>query len=459
MFLIKNGFIMENQPRNGQWSSYLGFIFATTGAAVGLGNIWKFPYIVGENGGGAFVFVYLVCILFIGVPLMMAEIMLGRAGKKNPALSMRLLSVKQGSSKQWQWVGLLGIIASVIILSYYSVIAGWALEYVIIALKGAFNGQTASQIDRLFENLVASPYQLAFWHTLIIVFTIAVVAMGVEKGLERAVKFLFPAMLALLLIIVGYSMSTHFFAQGIDFLFYPDFSKLTPNGVLCAVGHAFFTLSLGVGSIMIYGAYLPDHISVAKSAVFIAAADTLIALVAGLAIFPIVFAHGLMPSAGPGLIFKSLPLAFGHMPYGAFFGGLFFIMLVFAAFTSTISLLEPGVSYLRDTFKLSRVKAAFCCGFTIWLLGFFTIFSFNIWSNVKTFGHTFFELFDILTANFMLPITGILIAVYTGWVYKEAKANCDISHKSCFFIWRFCLRYITPTAITLIFLKLALGVI
>lgn len=450
---------MDSQQQNGQWSSYLGFIFATTGAAVGLGNIWKFPYIVGENGGGAFVVVYLFCVLFIGVPLMMAEIMLGRAGKKNPALTLKNLALKQNSSKHWQWVGGIGILASVMILSYYSVIAGWALEYVLFAIKGTFNGLSASQIDTLFEELMASPYTLAFWHTLIIVCTLAVVAMGVEKGLERAVKFLFPAMLSLLLIIVGYSMGTHFFAHGLEFLFFPDFSKLTPTGVLSAVGHAFFTLSLGVGTIMIYGAYLPDHISIAKSAVFIAAADTLIALVAGLAIFPIVFSHGLVPSAGPGLIFKTLPLAFGHMPYGGSFGTLFFVMLVFAAFTSTISLLEPSVAWLMDTFGLSRVKASFSCGFVIWGLGFFTIFSFNIWSKLKFLGHTFFELFDIITANFMLPITGLLIAIFTGWLYKEARLNSDISHEKCFIVWRFCLRFITPVAIVLIFLKLALGVI
>lgn len=445
--------------KQGQWSSQLAFILATAGSAVGLGNIWKFPYIAGENGGGAFVLIYLLCVLFIGIPLMMAEITLGRAGKKNPATTMKTLALKEGKSSIWQWVGLLGIASSVIILSYYSVIAGWATEYVFFSMQGLFNGQSTEQISKLFDDLIASPYQLAFWHTVVIASTLAVVAMGVEKGIERAVKFLFPSMFALLLVIVGYAMNTGFFTHGLNFLFYPDFSQISANAVLSAMGHAFFTLSLAVGTVMMYGAYLPHQVSIVKSTFYIALADTLIALLAGLAIFPIVFSHGLMPGAGPGLIFKTLPLAFGQMPYGTFIGTVFFVMLVFAAFTSTISLLEPSVSWLMEVFGFSRVKSAFICGAFIWLLGFLTIFSFNIWADVKVLGHTFFDLFDIITANFMLPLTGLFIALFSAWFYKGLQKACDIKAAWLFKAWRFSLGVVTPIAILFVFCHVALGVI
>lgn len=454
-FLPFNQWLMkdDNTPQ-GQWSSSLGFILAASGAAVGLGNIWKFPYIAGENGGGAFVLVYLFCVVFVGVPLMMAEVMLGRAGKKNPELSFKKLASRSGVSKQWRFVGFMGIVASILVLSYYSVIAGWAMQYVLEALKGSFYQQSSQGIDKLFETFISSPYEVGFWHTVIMVATIGIVAMGVEKGLERAVKFMFPSMLALLLIIVGYSMNTGYFAHGLTFLFYPDFTKITAQGVLTAVGHAFFTLSLAVGTIMMYGAYLPRHVSIVKTSFAIAIADTLIALVAGLAIFPIVFSHNLTPSAGPGLIFKSLPLAFGHMPYGTFVGSVFFIMLVFAAFTSAISLLEPSVAWLVETFHIKRVKAAYIMGFIIWILGFATVFSFNIWQQVTFLGHNLFNFLDNLTANYMLPIGGLLTAIFAAWKYKESKQELELDNTLSYKLWHYSLGFLTPIAIVLVFLNL-----
>lgn len=445
--------------KQGQWSSYWTFILATAGAAVGLGNIWKFPYIAGENGGGAFVLIYLFCVCIIGIPLMMAEVMLGRAGGHDPKHSMSVLVRRYHASKLWQGVGVMQILAGFLILSYYSVIAGWAAAYVLKASSGTFLSADVAHIDQLFERFISNPYQLAFWHTVVIASTIGVVAMGVEKGIERAVVYMFPAMLALLLIIVGYSMSTGYFAKGLSFLFAPNFSELTAHGVLVAVGHAFFTLSLATGSIMMYGAYLPKSISIPKTSFYIALADTFIALLSGLAIFPIVFANGLQAGAGPGLIFKSLPLAFGHMPYGVFFGSLFFIMLLFAAFTSAISLLEPSVAWAVHRFKISRTKASFFIGSLIWLLGFATVFSFNIWRHVKIFGLNCFDFLDSLTANYMLPLGGLFVALFAAWVMKDSYSELHMAKKSLSFkLWHFALGIIAPIAIILIFLS-AIGLL
>lgn len=448
----------DMSSKQGQWSSYLTFILATSGAAVGLGNIWKFPYIAGENGGGAFVLIYLVCITVIGLPLMMAEVMLGRSAGLDPQMTMKALAQRYKASKYWSWLGAMMVLAGFLILSYYSVIAGWALSYVFKAAAGNFTNGTAAHIDGLFATFINSPYELAFWHTVIMTATIGVVAMGVEKGLEKSVTYLLPTMVVLLLFVVGFSINTGYFGKGLSFLFAPDFSKITAHGVLVAVGHSFFTLSLATGSIMMYGAYLPRHISIAKTSFYIALADTGIALLAGLAIFPIVFSNGLEPGAGPGLIFKTLPLAFGHMASGSLFGMIFFVMLVFAAFTSAISLLEPTVAWLVDRYDFSRSRASFLAGFCIWLLGFPTVFSFNIWQHVKILGLDFFAFLDALTANFMLPIGGMLTAIFAAWIMKDAAKELEINKDELGYkLWHICLGYVTPVAIAIVFLN-AIGV-
>ncbi|MGD2056519.1 MAG: sodium-dependent transporter, partial [Gammaproteobacteria bacterium] len=316
---------------HGQWSSRLAFILAATGSAVGLGNIWKFPYIAGENGGGAFVLIYLVCIAVIGIPIMMAEVMIGRRGRQSPINTMRTLAAEEHASPHWQWLGWAGMLGGFLILSFYSVIAGWALAYVFRAGSGVFTGLTADGVQSIFTNLVSEPERLLAWHTIFMVMTMLVVARGVSHGLERAVRLLMPALFVLLVVLVGYAWNSGAFEQGLEFLFRPDFSSITANGVLIAMGHAFFTLSLGMGAIMVYGSYLPDNASIAKTSIAVSLMDTLVALLAGMAIFPIVFANGLEPDSGPGLIFQTLPIAFGHMEGGAFFGMLFFILLVFAA--------------------------------------------------------------------------------------------------------------------------------
>ena len=342
---------------HGEWSSRWAFVLAATGSAVGLGNIWKFPYITGENGGGAFVLVYLISIGLIGIPIMMAEVMLGRRGRLSPINTMRKLAKAGGHSRHWQWLGWAGVLTGFLILSYYSVIAGWALSYTTRAALGEFTGADAGVIKNMFTDFISSPLALLGWHTLFMVMTMFIVSRGVRGGLEKAVKLLMPALFILLVLLVGYAVNTGAFARGVEFLFYPDFGSIGWNGILIAMGHAFFTLSLGMGSIMVYGSYLPKNISIAKTTFLIAGADTLVALMAGLVIFPIVFANELHAGSGPGLIFQTLPIAFGQMWGGLFFGTLFFILLVFAAWTSAISLIEPAVAWLVENHNMTRRKA------------------------------------------------------------------------------------------------------
>lgn len=450
----------ERESIHGLWTSRWAFILATTGAAVGLGNIWKFPYIAGENGGGAFVLVYLACIALIGVPLLVAEVMIGRRGRQNPAGSMFSAAQDSSSQTQWYWVGFASILAGFLILSYYSVIAGWACDYVFQALLGHFKGKSPQEIDGIFTALVSSPWRLLFWHSMIMLCTVGVIIAGIEHGIERSIRYMFPTMLVLMLIIVLYSVRTGYFGHGLSFLFHPDFHKISANGVLIALGHAFFTLSLATGSIMMYGAYLPRDISIPKTSMFIAAADTFIALIAGLAIFPIVFANGLEPGAGPGLIFKTLPIAFGRMHFGTVFATIFFLMLVFAAFTSAISLLEPTVAWLIERLKTTRTKASILAGSFIWLLGLGSAFSFNLWQNKRLFGLTFFELLDYLTANIMLPLGGLMIAVFAAWFYRRdfILSELNMGNGIVFLTWRGLLGVVAPVAITFVFLH-AIGLL
>lgn len=451
---------------HGQWSGRLAFILAATGSAVGLGNIWKFPYIAGENGGGAFVLIYLVCIAVIGIPIMMAEVLIGRRGRQSPINTMRDLAAEEGASRYWQLLGWAGVVAGFLILSYYSVIAGWALAYVFRAASGLFTGLTADGVQSIFNNLISEPERLLAWHTIFLVMTMVIVARGVRSGLEKAVEFLMPALFVLLLILIGYAWNSGHFQQGVEFLFKPDFSKISAYGVLTAMGHAFFTLSLGMGAIMVYGSYLPDRVSIAKTSIAISLADTAVALLAGMVIFPIVFANSLEPGAGPGLIFQTLPIAFGHMDYGAFFGMLFFVLLVFAAWSSAISLIEPAVAWLVENRGYTRIYASVVAGVATWLFGLLTVFSFNIWSDFKPLAigvfadMTLFDLLDYLTANIMLPLGGLLIAVFAVWQMSRQSSMEELRMGERFFypLWRFLVRYITPIAVIIVFLN-AIGLI
>lgn len=444
---------------HGEWSSRFTFILAATGSAVGLGNIWKFPYITGENGGGAFVLVYLLCVLAIGIPIMIAEIMMGRRGRQSPINTMQFLAEEASADKRWHFLGWMGVLAGFLILSYYSVIAGWALSYVLKAFLGSFSGGDSEHIKSLFDQFIASPWQLIFWHTVFMVATMVIVARGVSGGLEKAVRFLMPALFVILLLLVGYAMTTGFYEQGLEFMFDPDFSKIDGDAILTAMGHAFFTLSLGMGAIMVYGSYLPKHVSVAQTALYIAGADTIVALLAGMAIFPIVFANGLEPGSGPGLIFQTLPIAFGNMTAGWLFGVMFFVLLVFAALSSSISLIEPAVAWLVENKDMSRRTASIWSGIVTWLVGVAVAFSFNIWSEITVFDKSVFDLLDYLTANLMLPIGGFCIAVFSGWVMKKEHSQEELELFGLTYdLWHYLVKFIAPAAVFIVFLHV-LGVL
>ncbi|RDH80771.1 MAG: sodium-dependent transporter [endosymbiont of Galathealinum brachiosum] len=454
---------------HGQWSSRTAFILAATGSAVGLGNIWKFPYITGENGGGAFVLVYLICIAAIGIPIMMAEVMLGRRGRQSPVNTMAALAAEEGRPASWALLGWLGVVAGFLILSYYSVIAGWALSYVFRTASGLFSGATADGVSSIFTNLVSNPESLLAWHTIFMVATMVIVSRGVKHGIEKAVTYLMPALFVLLIILLFYSMSTGYFSQGLEFMFSPDFSKLTPGSVLVAMGHAFFTLSLGMGAIMVYGSYLPKETSIAKATFMIAVADTAVALVAGMIIFPIVFANNLEPGAGPGLIFQTLPIAFGQMEAGVLIGTLFFVLLVFAAWSSSISLIEPAVAWLVENRGMTRVSASVWCGLAVWFTGIGSLLSFNLWADktwsLVVFGETlfenktFFDTLDGLTANIMLPVGGLFIAIFAGWLMKpqSSKKELNTTEKG-YTVWINLVRVVAPIAVMVVFLNVV-GVI
>ena len=349
----------DNQERSslhGQWSSRLTFILAVTGSAIGLGNIWKFPYIAGENGGGAFVLIYLVCIFIIGFPIMVSEIMLGRRGRRNPITSMKILGQEEQGNEAWKYVGLIGLMAGFIILSYYSVIAGWTLHYFKLSIFGELSNLDNETAQSVFGQLTASASTQLIYHSGFMIITIAIIAKGIKNGLERAVKLMMPGLLLILIILLLYSIFQGDFMAGVNFLLVPDFSKVTSQSILAAMGQAFFTLSLGMGCIVMYGAYLPKNESIVGTTTAIIFCDTMIALLAGMVIFPIVFQFGLKPTDGPGLIFLTLPLAFNEITGGYLFSGLFFILLGFAAITSALSLLEPSVAWMIENKTIAEIN-------------------------------------------------------------------------------------------------------
>ncbi len=447
------------EAARGLWSSRLAFILAATGSAVGLGNIWKFPYVTGENGGGAFVLVYLLCIAIIGIPILMAEVFIGRNGRHNPITSMRLVAERNLKSPMWRISAIVGMIAAFVILSFYSVIGGWSASYVGHAAMGDFTGGTAESIGDLFGGLLASPVQLLIWHTVFMALVVLVVSRGLKGGLEKAATILMPALFILLLVAVGYATTTGHFGEAVSFLFTPDFGALSVSGVLIALGHAFFTPSLGMAIMMAYGSYLSRDISIARTAISVAVMDTGVALLAGLAIFPVVFANGLEAGAGPGLIFQTLPLAFGNMPMGGLFGTLFFVLLLFAAWTSGISLLEPVVEWVEEKTSMARTGSAILVGILCWGLGIASILSLNVWSDVAPLamferfeGKTIFDLLDFFTANIMLPLSGLLTAVFVGWFVAKESLKLDLAlDGGGFQLWFGLIRYVTPVAVIIVF--------
>ena len=438
----------QRKSIHGTWSSRWTFILAATGSAVGLGNIWKFPYMAGDNGGGAFVLIYLACIFIIGIPIMLGEIMIGRRGRSSPANTMSFLAKEAGSSQAWTLLGATGALAGLLILSFYSVAAGWAMAYVF----GGFQETSAQAVNSEFNKFLANPAALLFWHSLFIVTTVVIVARGILKGLEAWINTLMPALFIIIILLCIYAMQTGAFIEGLTYLFKPDFSKINSDVLLAALGQAFFTLSLGMGAIMAYGAYMPADQNIGRTAITVAALDTGVALLAGIAIFPIVFANGLEPSEGPGLVFVTLPIAFANMPLGVLFGTLFFILLSIAALSSSISLIEPGVAWMVESLKTKRSYAAIALGAFAWILGIFSALSFNLMSEFKIFGMNFFDFTDFLTNQIMLPLGGIFIAIFVGWVMKKQDVldELQIEEGMLFKIWFFIIRFVAPVMVGMV---------
>lgn len=438
-----------------QWSSRFAFILAATGSAVGLGNIWKFPYITGEYGGGAFVLVYLVCIMLLGIPMLIAEVMIGRTGSASPAISYRKLGKPDNLSPHWSTAGSIGVAAGFLVLCFYSVIGGWSMAYLGYALQGEFTGADSARIGDIFNNLVSSHTAVIGWHSLFMFSSVLVVGIGVNKGIERTVTILMPSMFVLLLILVGYAATTPGFGASLSFLFSPDFSKLTAEGVLEALGHAFFTLSLGLAIMLAYGSYLPKEYSIGRTALTVAFLDTLVALLAGVAIFAVVFSNGLEPGAGPGLVFQTLPLSFGQMPSGGLIGIFFFFMLLFAAWSSAISITEPCVCSLMEKFAMSRRSAAIIVGLTAWMIGVSAALSFNLWAEFKILDRGIFDFLDYLTTNILLPLGCMITALFVGWALPADKSRAALPQMSdgLHKLWLLVLRFITPVLIAIVFIS------
>ncbi len=432
----------------------MAFILAVTGSAVGLGNIWKFPYIAGQNGGGAFVLVYLACVFLIGMPVMMSEILIGRRGRRNPVRTMELLGQEEGSTGRWKFVGGMGVVAGILILSYYSVVAGWTLAYIVKSLGGAFTGATPDEVGAQFGSYVGDWRLVGLSHTVFMGLAIFVVARGVERGLEQAVRFMVPALLVLMLVLLAYAVNSGYFGQGVAFMFTPDFDKLTWGSVLAALGQAFFTLSIGMGAVMAYGAYLPEETSITGASGAVVAADTAIAILAGLAIFPLVFANNLTPADGPGLVFNTLPLAFGQMQGGVFFSTVFFVLLSFAAWTSAIGLMEPAVAWIVEHYHKTRAQATVMVGLLIWLIGFGSVLSFNVLADFRFLAGTIFDNVDYLTSNIMLPLGGLLIVIFAGWVMCRNSTSDELGTSGPLFkTWRLLARFVAPIGILLVLIN------
>lgn len=451
-------------PVHQGWSSRLVFVMAAVGAAVGLGNLWKFPYTAGVSGGAAFVLVYLVAVAVVAIPIVIAELLIGRRGRRSPPASFLRLAEEAGASRAWRLVGVVNLLAVFVILSFYSVIAGWGLAYVPKLLLGDFAGADADAVASAFGELLASPGRLTLLHTIFIAMTVGIVSLGIQRGIENAVKFLMPALFIMLLALVGYAAVEGDMGRTVEFLFRADFSKITAPVILQAIGQAFFSVSVAMGLLVTYGAYLDKGASLPKSSVAVAGADTLVALLAGLAIFPIVFAHGLDPAEGPGLVFVTLPLSFAQMPAGSLFGAMFFVLLIVSALTSTIAILEPMVAWAEER-RIPRPAGAAIFGGLAWFLGLATVLSFNLWKDfhplagVERFATaTVFDLLEYLTTNILLPVGGILIAVFAGWVVSRAALDDELRGfpAPLYAAWRLLLKFLVPVAVAWVLVENAL---
>ncbi|MEA1986628.1 MAG: sodium-dependent transporter [Candidatus Marinimicrobia bacterium] len=467
------------EQKREKWGSKFGFILAASGSAVGLGNIWKFPYIAGENGGAAFILVYLISILLIGIPVFISELIIGRKSQLNVVGAFKKLS---DNSPLYSAVGYMGILTAFVILSYYNVVAGWSLGYFFEAIKGTFNDFSSVEIaSEYFGNHIANTKWIISWQFIFILLSVYVVFSGVRKGIEKYSKLLMPILIVILIFLAIWGSFLKGGSAGLSFLFKPDWSSINGKVILIALGHAFFTLSLGMGAIITYGSYFKKEDNILTNALWVVFLDTFIAIVAGIAIFTSVFSMGFAPDSGPGLIFNILPAVFNKMPAGNIFGGLFFMLLFIAALTSAVSLLEVITSYFVDTKKYSRHWVVVISAFVTFLVGIPSAMSFGLLKDFQLFGKTFFDIMDFLSANILLPAGGLFIAIFIGWKFGKKRSMEALEsgsngwfHANIFLafigkkvpaekmsignVWFVFIRFIAPVLILLVFLK-SIGII
>ncbi|HSH35455.1 sodium-dependent transporter [Schnuerera sp.] len=444
----------QGEHKREGFASSFGLIAAAVGSAVGLGNIWRFPYITGVYGGGAFLIVYLLCVAVIGIPVMIAEFIIGREGQKDAIGSYKTLAPES----KWHISGVLGVGAAFLILSFYGVVAGWTLEYIFAAVTNKFVGLNAGEVGDYFVGFISAPIRPIIWQIIFMGITLSIVAAGVQKGIEKVSKILIPLLLIIIIILDIRAVTLPNGTAGLDFLFKPDFSKLTREGILAALGHAFFSLSLGMGIMITYGSYIPKEEKLGPTSLKISIADTIIALLAGIAIFPAVFAFNIEPGSGAGLVFITLPNVFAQMPGGYLFAIMFFGLLALAALTSTMSLLEAVVAYVIERFNMERRKATIATAIAITLVGILASLSNGSLSGFTIKGYNFFDFLDNLTADFFLPISALISSVFVGWVLDKKIVENQLTNNGSIQanylkVLTFLFRIVSPIAIIIVFLS------
>ena len=442
------------------WSSNLLFLIIAIGTEAGIANVWKFSYLAGANGGGLFVTLYFLALFLIAIPALMAEMMIGRHGGRSVPGTMQVLVERDSIAPFWKTFGVLATASIVLILSFYFVVCGWMLDYFVFGLRGGFRGIDAAGAQAAFDAMMSNPLRMLLFSGIIIALTAIIIARGINKGIERVSGVLTPLRFLILILLLIYSMFFADIGSAAQFLFSVDWSKLTPAVVVTAFGQAFFSLGVGVGVLMMMGAYMKREYSIARGVLTVAVAQGLVALIAGMSIFPLVFSYGLEPTQGPGLIFVTLPIAFGQMPYGEIFGTALFLLLSFAALTATIVMQEPIVAALEEYTKWSRRTLAYGTGFVIWLMGIITVLSFNHWSDVHPLRwigidskRTPFDVLDYLTSNLMMPLGGLMVALIAGWALSRqaVRDELGLGDGPAFRLWYAATRYLVPIAILIIF--------
>ena len=454
---------LTHSVKQENWSSRLTFLMASIGFSIGLGNIWRFPYVAGENGGAAFIIVYLACALCIGVPLVMSEWAIGRKAKTAASAvgSFKEVATSEGLSSKWSGVGGMAIVAVFMMMLTYTVITGWTLDYFSMALMGEFTEMTKAKSQSIFDGLMADPLRLLFWHTIVVIITVFVNSKGVQSGIEKAVKILMPSLFFCLIVMVIYASTVGDINAALHFLLTPDFSKITGETFLLALGQAFFSIGIAMAVMVTYGSYLDKSTAIGQNSFIVVFADTFVAMLAGFAIFPLVFAHGLTPDAGAGLVFQVLPIALGDLPGGQIFSAVFFLLLIAAALTSCIGNFEPVVAWATEKSKLGRKKATYLAGGVMWLLGALSVLSLNVLSDFHPFNFinlleekTIFASLDYISASILLPVGGLLTAIFVGWKVSPTTMQSELNLSNTQFrLWQALIRFVAPIAILIVFIS------